>query len=614
MTTPSSPNPISADQIRTEFGPSGASNSVSLGNYRVSQSVSGLSNLPLDTGVPQGTAAISFGNLRGKKINVVVDCTPVPSAVATTLTITDDLGGSVTVDFNNLATYSNFTTGKTYTIRSNKTITTNIYAVGGGGGTDTYGFLGRYGKGGQGGASQGRFTFVFGRTYKLIVGGGANGATAGYGGGGSGVIRGGGIVVGGGGGYTGLFVDSISQTNAILIAGGGGGGSGDPSNGGSGGGLTGGDASNAPTGRGGTGATQFSGGTGGSSVSGGTVGSSGSALQGGNGAGAGGGGGYFGGGGGVLFNSAAGADGGGGGGSGYINSTLISNGSFVATNSAGGGGPQTNGSFKIDFVSIGLNNDATKVNARSSYDANKSVAVIGGFKSKPNTVTNQKVWIHTNGPIGASSPASSRTFCTLFTGEWDATTDLRVDIGPKGSVMGAGGAGGNSGAGGDGSSAIGIIATNSVVVTNRGTVLPGGGGGGRGGQGGDGQFIDGKTTLGDSVGGPGGAGGLGQGYNQTNTAGADGGVSPGPGRVIGNVFVTGSGNGGNGGNGGTWGKVGDAGKTGVKGSRVRPNPGVTAGRPGFDGGSGGYDYVVSNDGIGVSGLPSVNVALNTIPT
>lgn len=35
MTLPSSPNPISADQIRTEFGASLANNSVSLGNYRV---------------------------------------------------------------------------------------------------------------------------------------------------------------------------------------------------------------------------------------------------------------------------------------------------------------------------------------------------------------------------------------------------------------------------------------------------------------------------------------------------------------------------------------------------------------------------------------------------
>jgi hypothetical protein len=75
MTTPSSPNPISADQIRNEFGASGANNSVSLGAYRVKQSVSVLSDLPLDTGVPQGNSAINFGSFRGKKLNVVIDCT-----------------------------------------------------------------------------------------------------------------------------------------------------------------------------------------------------------------------------------------------------------------------------------------------------------------------------------------------------------------------------------------------------------------------------------------------------------------------------------------------------------------------------------------------------------
>jgi hypothetical protein len=48
MTLPSSGS-ISASQIRNEFGASGANNSVSLGNYRVRQTVSGLSNLPLDT-------------------------------------------------------------------------------------------------------------------------------------------------------------------------------------------------------------------------------------------------------------------------------------------------------------------------------------------------------------------------------------------------------------------------------------------------------------------------------------------------------------------------------------------------------------------------------------
>jgi hypothetical protein len=78
MTLPIHPNSISASQIRTEFGAtSGNPNTgpVRLGAYRISQTVAGLSNLPLDTGVPQGTSTIGFGNLRGTKLNVVVDCT-----------------------------------------------------------------------------------------------------------------------------------------------------------------------------------------------------------------------------------------------------------------------------------------------------------------------------------------------------------------------------------------------------------------------------------------------------------------------------------------------------------------------------------------------------------
>ena len=54
MTLPVSPNSISADQIRTEFGAiSGIYGPVSLGAYRISQTVSGLENMPLDTGIPQ---------------------------------------------------------------------------------------------------------------------------------------------------------------------------------------------------------------------------------------------------------------------------------------------------------------------------------------------------------------------------------------------------------------------------------------------------------------------------------------------------------------------------------------------------------------------------------
>jgi hypothetical protein len=76
MTTPT--GTIKASDIVDEFGYSRANNSVSLGDYRVNRTVSGLSNLPLDTGVPQ-SGAISFDSLRGKKLNVVVDCTPTPS-------------------------------------------------------------------------------------------------------------------------------------------------------------------------------------------------------------------------------------------------------------------------------------------------------------------------------------------------------------------------------------------------------------------------------------------------------------------------------------------------------------------------------------------------------
>jgi hypothetical protein len=247
-----------------------------------------------------------------------------------------------------------------------------------------------------------------------------------------------------------------------------------------------------------------------------------------------------------------------------------------------------------------------KVNARNLYTAGTNVTVIGGLIVKPQTPSNTKVWIHTNGSIGASS-GNPRTYCTLFTGSWDATTDLRIDIGPSGIVMGGGGA-----AGLPGSSAIGIIPTNNVVVTNRGTILPGGGGGGQGGQGGDGQYICGRVSVCGSTGGPGGSGGVGQGYNRANATGAAGGASPGPGRVIGNVYVTGSGNGGNGGTGGTWGAAGNTGNTGRPGTSIRPS-GTVPGRPGAAGGAGGYAYVVSTDGTGVSGL-SGTIAYTTIPT
>jgi hypothetical protein len=247
------------------------------------------------------------------------------------LTYTKD-GSSTEVDFNELST---LTLGVgTYDITVDNNITADLRALGAGGGTSNQ----RGVPGGAGGLSTGKFTFLSGTTYKLVVGGaGGKGGGAGSNGGGSGaqVGSGGG---GGGGGYTGLFVSSISQANAVIIAGGGGGGANDPANGGAGGGLTGGDGSNAP-GRGGTGGTQSGGG--GEGVSG-INGNPGSALQGGPGAGAGGGG-YFGGGGGAGHNGCC-ADGAGGGGSAYIGSSLLTDG---ATTQGGGAAAATDGSFEI---------------------------------------------------------------------------------------------------------------------------------------------------------------------------------------------------------------------------------------------------------------------------
>jgi hypothetical protein len=243
--------------------------------------------------------------------------------VRTTLTITDNFGQTTTVDFASLSTYSNFVTGRTYTLVTNNDIQTTITALGAGGGSS----IERGTAGGVGGSSSAGFTFIAGQQYRLIVGGrGADGGGGGFGGGGNG--GGGTGRGGGGGGYTGLFLSAVSQSNAIIIAGGGGGGANDPANGGAGGGLNGGNAGNFP-GRGGGGATQTSGA---------------GALQGGAGS-AGGGGGYFGGGGGTPFNICC-ADGAGGGGSGFLHPTLLTN-----TSTSLGGGSSGDGSFRIDLVS-----------------------------------------------------------------------------------------------------------------------------------------------------------------------------------------------------------------------------------------------------------------------
>ena len=242
-------------------------------------------------------------------------------------------GNSTEVDFDEISTLT-LTVG-TYDITVDNDITADLRALGAGGGSSVQ----RDVAGGAGGLSVGRFTFLKGTTYKLVCGDAGvrvdSGDLNGGGGIGDQIGSGGG---GGGGGYTGLFVGSVSQANAVIIAGGGGGGSNDPANGGNGGGERGAAGGNAP-GRGGEAGTQSGGGGAGSVSDSGTAGS---ALQGGPGAG-GGGGGYFGGGGGGGHNGCC-ADGAGGGGSGYIGSPLLSN---ESTTTGEGAAAARNGSFEI---------------------------------------------------------------------------------------------------------------------------------------------------------------------------------------------------------------------------------------------------------------------------
>lgn len=80
MTTPSAPNSISFTQIVNEFGSLKTNSSqtgTDLGAYRVNQNVNGI-NYPLDVDdlglVPVPTSGqISFNDLRGKSLNVIVD-------------------------------------------------------------------------------------------------------------------------------------------------------------------------------------------------------------------------------------------------------------------------------------------------------------------------------------------------------------------------------------------------------------------------------------------------------------------------------------------------------------------------------------------------------------
>lgn len=218
-----------------------------------------------------------------------------------------------------------------------------LWGAGGGGGTPGGWSFGAEGGGGGYVYAEIPLNQIKGQSLILQVGEGGlvNGARLSYGGGGQANRTGSDNRYGSnGGGYTGLFLGSVSQANALVIAGGGGGGgssrAGTGNVGGAGGGTNGQDgvsAYDSKTGYRGLGGTQSAGGAEASSDSANSSFPA-AALVGGtcrtNGYGGAGGGGYWGGSAGGY--SESNTMGGGGGGSGYLNLSYVLNGNNLQGN------------------------------------------------------------------------------------------------------------------------------------------------------------------------------------------------------------------------------------------------------------------------------------------
>ena len=257
--------------------------------------------------------------LNGNDLSDGTSTTTVSESTSGQIQVTNDTNSDIqTIDFSEVSSYDAFTPGTTYTLTANQDITAKVFAIGSGGG---FGQANRKGKrfvsGSKGGSAEGTFTFIKDQAYRMRV------------------AEPGGQSLGGE--LTGLFIDSITHANSIIIGGGGGGSTGRPGKGGNGGGLTG--QSGSSRGGAGGGGTQTAGGGGGNKGQQGG-GADGIALEGfGSG-----GDGYYGGGQGRI--KGAKKAGPGGGGSGYLHPTLISDGEFGVADEE-----EAAGEFRIESVS-----------------------------------------------------------------------------------------------------------------------------------------------------------------------------------------------------------------------------------------------------------------------
>jgi hypothetical protein len=246
----------------------------------------------------------------------------------------------------------------------------------------------------------------------------------------------------------------------------------------------------------------------------------------------------------------------------------------------------------------GISDNSTRLNARSTYNSNSGVVVIGGFRGRPASPENIRLIINLNTRIGSAK--GSITNVAFRTGNWrdsngNALSSVRLDLQSSSKIYGSGGDGGNANAGNgsNGTSAVGIDYPTEVI--NRGRIQCGAGGGGAGayiytvvatGKKGKGNVASYST---------GGGGGAGAGFPFGN-----GGTSVGGAYGFGSNGSSGSGSSyesaGAGGAGGNSAGAGGAGGQFGSGS----NGGNTGSQTGGSGGSAGFAFVISSSGSIVS--------------
>ena len=169
----------------------------------------------------------------------------------------------------------------------------------------------------------------------------------------------------------------------------------------------------------------------------------------------------------------------------------------------------------VDFYND--DEDLTRQDIKARFNGGR-IEVIGPRSNNViESTSGKKIIAHVNKLIGSENSFKSEIRrCSLLTGEWDPNTELIINVGSAGTIIGAGGDGGRGSegagdffAGKDGTSAIGINTTQDVTIINNGLISCGFGGGG-GGKGGSKRVKTGKkksvTAVSSGGGGGGGAG------------------------------------------------------------------------------------------------------------